>query len=129
MTGVGHRRYRAPRSALAACLLIGSAAHAGEADVTAAEATCRDGLCTVTVSVRHDDAGWDHYADHWRVLTPGGEEFGRRVLLHPHETEQPFTRSLSGVRISPELTEVIIEAHDSVHDYGGRSLSISPQHN
>lgn len=43
----------------------------------------------------HPDRGWDHYADGWRVLTPDGRELGLRVLHHPHETEQPFTRGLT----------------------------------
>jgi len=51
------------------------------------------------VTIRHPDTGWDHYADGWRVLDMDGNELGMRVLHHPHETEQPFTRSLGGVVI------------------------------
>ena len=51
---------------------------------------------TFSVTVRHNDEGWDHYADIWQVLHPEtGEVLGERVLLHPHDTEQPFTRSQS----------------------------------
>jgi hypothetical protein len=45
------------------------------------------------------DAGWEHYADRWQVLDAGGTVLGERVLLHPHDTEQPFTRSQSGIEI------------------------------
>ena len=51
------------------------------------------------VTIRHPDTGWDHYADGWRILDMDGTVLGTRVLHHPHETEQPFTRSLSGVAI------------------------------
>ena len=51
------------------------------------------------VTVRHDDKGWDHYANKWDVVAPDGSVLGTRELAHPHENEQPFTRSLSGVRI------------------------------
>ena len=46
------------------------------------------------VTVRHNDEGWEHYADAWQVIDPGsGTILGERILVHPHDTEQPFTRS------------------------------------
>lgn len=77
----------------------------------------RDGW-SFAVTVRHGDTGWDHYADGWMVLDRDGTELGYRELLHPHETEQPFTRSLSGVAIPDGTANVIIRAHDSVHGWG-----------
>jgi hypothetical protein len=53
-----------------------------------------DGL-QVSVTLVHPDTGWDHYADGWRIELEDGTVLGTRELLHPHETEQPFTRSLS----------------------------------
>ncbi|MEL7165121.1 MAG: hypothetical protein AAGL96_06565 [Pseudomonadota bacterium] len=67
---------------------------------------------TVSVTIRHPDTGWDHYADGWRVLDMDGNELGMRVLYHPHVDEQPFTRSLGGVRIPAGTTEVQIQARD-----------------
>lgn len=121
MTAPG-RETGQPLSALASALvlLIASApALAGEADVVDAAAQCTAGSCRFSVTVRHDDTGWDHYADHWRVLGPDGRELGRRVLYHPHVGEQPFTRSLDAVAVEA-LEHVVIEAHDSSHGYGGR---------
>lgn len=66
------------------------------------------------VTIRHPDTGWDHYADGWRVLDMQGNEIGLRILHHPHETEQPFTRSLSGVKIPFGLSEIQIEARCSI---------------
>lgn len=64
------------------------------------------------VTIRHDDTGWDHYADGWRVLDMQGNELGIRVLYHPHENEQPFTRSLDGVVVPPGTTQVQVQARD-----------------
>ena len=77
------------------------------------------------VSVRHGDRGWGHYADRWIVVdAQSGEEYGRRDLAHPHDSEQPFTRSQSGIRI-PEGTEaVIIKAACNLHGYGGTELKV-----
>lgn len=68
-----------------------------------------------SVTLRHADAGWDHYADRWDVLAPDGTVLGERVLFHPHVDEQPFTRSQSGILIPRGLTQVLIRAHDKVH--------------
>ncbi|WP_299600031.1 hypothetical protein [uncultured Tateyamaria sp.] len=65
-----------------------------------------------SVTIRHPDTGWDHYADGWRVLDMDGKELGMRVLAHPHVDEQPFTRSLSGVVIPTGTTEVQVQARD-----------------
>ena len=72
----------------------------GEVDVVQATALpMNDGSYQFRVTLRHADQGWKHYADKWEILTLDGKLLGRRVLLHPHENEQPFTRSLGGVKI------------------------------
>ncbi len=70
------------------------------------------------VTLEHDDAGWDHYANKWQVLSPDGKLLGERVLLHPHVDEQPFTRSLGGVTIPAGVREVDVRARDNVHGEG-----------
>lgn len=100
--------------------------HAGEADVVSAFATCDSHrTCTFTVTIKHEDTGWEHYADHWRVLTSAQDELGKRILFHPHVSEQPFTRSLSGVSIPLDIKQVIVEAHDSIHGYGGEKRMVN----
>jgi hypothetical protein len=78
------------------------------------------------VSVRHNDTGWDHYADRWEVVDGrDGTVLGERVLLHPHENEQPFTRSQSGIRIPDGLEEVVVRAQCNVHGFGGKEVVVS----
>lgn len=64
------------------------------------------------VTISHHDTGWDHYADAWRVLDMEGNQIAIRELAHPHVQEQPFTRSLSGVRLPEGTTQVQIQARD-----------------
>jgi hypothetical protein len=99
--------------------------YAGEADVIRVEIKQgADNSYQFHVTVRHNDEGWDHYADKWDVVAPDGTVLGTRVLYHPHVNEQPFTRSLSGVKIPPGIQNVAIRANDSVHRYGGRESTV-----
>lgn len=78
-----------------------------------------------SVTLRHPDTGWNDYADGWQILTPDGSILGTRILLHPHENEQPFTRSLNAVTIDPQVDTVLIRAHDLVSGYGSTPVSVS----
>ena len=100
-------------------------AHAGEADVVSVKHTkASDGTYRFDVSVRHADDGWEHYADKWQVVGPDGTVLGERVLAHPHDNEQPFTRSQSGIEIPADVGSVTVRAHDKVHGWGGAELSV-----
>ena len=122
------RRTLLPAALAGAGLLAASVpALAGEADVVGVEIRREAaGTYAFDVTVRHADTGWQHYADCWEVLAPDGKTvLGTRKLLHPHEDEQPFTRSLSGVRIPDGMAEVIVRAHDLVHGYGGAEMRVT----
>ena len=107
-----------------ACMLA-QPAWAGEADAVGVEVKRESGgAFGFSVTVRHDDEGWDHYADKWQVVGADGTIYGERVLLHPHENEQPFTRSQSGIVIPEAVSEVVVRAHDKVHGFGGREMTV-----
>ena len=100
-------------------------AFAGEANVLDVDVSCNnDSICRFDVTVRHDDEGWQHYANRWEVLSPDGKILATRVLAHPHVNEQPFTRSLADVRIPDGLSEVVVRAHDLIHELGGNELVV-----
>ena len=103
-------------------------ANTGEADVVGVK-IIKEGTGTYRfdVSVRHSDEGWKHYADKWDVVAPYGVVLGTRKLAHPHEHEQPFTRSLAGVSIPEGVDQVTLRAHDSVHGNGGAEMRVEVQ--
>ena len=78
----------------------------------------------VSVALRHDDSGWEHYANVWVVETPQGKELGRRVLLHPHETEQPFTRSQS-IKVPQGVSTVQVRAGDNVNGINSNTVTVN----
>ena len=105
---------------------LGLPAWAGEADVLEVRATPEAaGTWRFDVTVAHGDTGWGHYADRWDVLVPDGRVLGTRGLAHPHESEQPFTRSLGGVEIPEGVGEVTVRANDSVHGLGGAEVTVA----
>ncbi len=79
---------------------------------------------SVDVTLKHADTGWKHYADAWRVVDAEGNEIAKRTLYHPHVNEQPFTRSLSRIKIPKNITTVFIEAHDTVHKWSPSKLEV-----
>ena len=98
---------------------------AGEADVLDVVVACNsESICRFDVTVKHDDEGWNHFANRWEVVSPDGEILATRVLAHPHDNEQPFTRSLANVRIPSDLSEVVVRAHDLQHEYGGEEFVV-----
>lgn len=99
---------------------------AGPADVVAVSVSeSGPGQYRFSVTVRHADEGWDHYADRWEVLHPDGTLLGTRTLYHPHVEEQPFTRDLSGVSIPDDISTVVVRAHDAVHGFSGVTQTVT----
>ena len=95
------------------------------ADVVAVEVEgSPDGSHTFTVTVASADEGWAKYADEWTVQAEDGTVLGTRTLLHPHDDEQPFTRSLTGVQIPEGYSTVVVAARDSVDGYCGATLEV-----
>lgn len=109
---------------LAALSGIPRAGIAGDVEIEHASFRHSGGSWSVDVTLRHADTGWDHYADAWRVVGADGSVLGTRTLYHPHENEQPFTRSLDGVMIPDGDAKVYVEAHDKVHGWSRQRLEV-----
>jgi hypothetical protein len=108
------------------------AGNRGNADVIYVRAVQTNGdTWTFHVTVQHPDTGWEDYADGWDVVAPDGtvlktdpDDPFTRLLLHPHENEQPFTRSQSGIVIPNDVRQVRVRAHDLVDGYGGKEVLV-----
>jgi len=103
-----------------------------DADVLEVRAVLdEDGTWTFYVTVGHPDTGWDDYADGWDVVTENGDVLKQsdddvftRLLLHPHENEQPFTRGQRGINVPESLTSLTVRAHDIVDGFGGIEVAV-----
>lgn len=109
-----------------------TAATAADADVIHVRALATgENTWTFHVTVEHPDTGWEDYADGWDVVLPDGtavlpnpDSPFTRLLLHPHENEQPFTRSQSNILIPANITTVTVRAHDLVDGFGGQEVVV-----
>lgn len=91
------------------------------ADVIAVQASGQPGVYQFNVGIRSPDKGCAQYADWWEVVSTDGKLLYRRVLLHSHVDEQPFTRSGGPVPIQPDFV-VWVRAHMNTGGYGGMAF-------
>jgi hypothetical protein len=91
------------------------------ADVLSVSTSGAPGAYQFAVTVGSADAGCQLYADWWEVLAEDGRLLYRRVLLHSHVDEQPFTRSGGPVPIGLD-TVVWVRAHMHPAGYGGTAM-------
>ncbi|WP_047996813.1 hypothetical protein [Puniceibacterium sp. IMCC21224] len=82
----------------------------------------------ISVTLSHPDTGWDHYAQGWEIVDATGRVLGTRELMHPHVTEQPFTRSLNAVILPDGVREIYIRTKCSVEGWTAPlyRLTLSP---
>jgi hypothetical protein len=84
-----------------------------------------DGSWRFDTTVRHNDQSWDDYADAWQVVHPDSKAvIAERILTHPHDEEQPFTRSQANIIIPPALNQVVVRAKDNVEGFGGQEIIV-----
>ena len=110
----------------------GNGSNMADADVLFVRAAqAENGTWTFHVTVEHPDNGWENYTDGWDVVTPEGTVIRpdpgspfTRLLLHPHDNEQPFTRSQSGIKLPAGVTTVTVRAHDLVDGFGGQEVLV-----
>jgi hypothetical protein len=94
-------------------------------DVIDAEARRVGDTWTISATLSSPYDSPERYADAWRVVGPDGAVYAERILTHDHATEQPFTRSQSGVVIPEDVTDVVIEGRDLEFGYGGDTFELT----
>lgn len=79
------------------------------------------GPFTFQVTTGSPDTGCNQYADWWEIISEDGDLLFRRILLHSHVSEQPFTRSGGPVDVETEQI-VIIRGHMNNTGYSNKGM-------
>lgn len=75
-----------------------------------------------TISSPYDTP--ERYADALRVRSEDGTVYGVRELTHDHASEQPFTRTLTGLDLPDDVDEVVVEGRDQANGWGGATVTV-----
>ena len=86
--------------------------------VDVAQVGGEEGNYTLRVGIKSTETGCQQYADWWEILSADGNLVHRRVLGHPHRTEQPFRRDGVNIEIQKD-TVIYIRAHMNNKGYVG----------
>ncbi|MSP01547.1 MAG: hypothetical protein EXR07_10950 [Acetobacteraceae bacterium] len=108
------------------CLSAAAPATAGDADVIGVAIRRGQGaMFNLDVTIRSKDTGWERFADRIEALGSDGTVLGTRVLEHPHDTEQPFTRDLYDLRVPPGIVRITIRAHFKPTGFDGATMTVA----
>lgn len=107
-------------------LIVSLSAQANEVEIVKVTAhQNNDQTWTFAVTLKHQDTGWDHYANEWQVIASDDKVLATRTLYHPHVDEQPFTRNTSGVKIPEGMETVRIITKDTVHGLSDTAIQVN----
>jgi len=88
-----------------------------ETIVTGVDVSGAPGNYRFAVTLQSPDTGCEQYANWWEVVSEEGSLLYRRILLHSHVDEQPFTRTGGPIDIGADQT-VIVRGHMNPGGYG-----------
>jgi hypothetical protein len=89
-----------------------------QANVTAVNTKGGENSYHFSVTLESDETGCEQYANWWEVLSDKGNLLYRRILIHSHPNQQPFTRSGGYVKIN-QKDIVYVRAHMNKLGYVG----------
>jgi hypothetical protein len=96
-----------------------------EAQVVSVRVNGEPGNYSFSVEVSSPDEGCSQYADWWEVIGLDGSLIFRRILLHSHVNEQPFTRSGGPVSVEEGET-VLVRVHMQPGGYSDQAMKGTP---
>ena len=86
------------------------------------------GIYHISVTIEHEDTGWDDYVEAWEISGPDGKVLGVRPFFEP-ELDRPQTVSaLAGVVIPEDVKTVTIRARTYPKGFEGTAVKVDIPH-
>jgi peroxiredoxin len=83
------------------------------------------GIYQFTVTVAHQDTGWDNYVDAWEIVAPDGQVLGVRMMFQPQVGKDRTTTGLAGVVVPEGIEQVTIRTHKPDEGYVGATKTVA----
>jgi hypothetical protein len=97
---------------------------AKEVEITKVELEPTGSTWTVHVTLRHDDQGFEHYANGWRLVDAKKNVIAAQELYHPHDKKKSFTDSKANIKIPSQTKLVFLEAQAKPHGWSKQRVRI-----
>lgn len=98
---------------------------AGPANIAMVKITGIESSMTIEVVLKHDDDGWEHYADSVAIFTTAGEKLANVAIKRPHAGHDYISVRLNNLDL-PEGTEaLIIKGNCSIDGWVGQPVTVS----
>ncbi len=65
------------------------------------------------------------YADSFKVMDTEGKQLGERLMLHDHQTEQPFTRDCMALQFPLVYAWGWRKGREQKHGCGGKTMQVT----
>ncbi|MGI9489444.1 MAG: hypothetical protein ACR2RF_26865 [Geminicoccaceae bacterium] len=86
------------------------------------------GIFHISVTIEHEDQGWDDYVESWEVFGPDGEVLAIRPFFKPELERKKTVSALSGVIIPEDIKTVTVRARNYPNGLEGTPVEVSIPH-
>lgn len=105
-------------------LALSSPLLAKEVEISKVELEPTSATWTVHVTLRHDDEGYDHYVNGWRIVDAKKNVLASQEIYHPHNKKKSFTDNKSNITIPKDAKIIFLEAQAKPHGWGKQRVRI-----
>ena len=88
----------------------------------------QSGIYHISVTIDHEDTGWDDYVEAWEIFDPSGKLIGVRPFFEPELEDTRTVTALAGVVIPEDIKTVTIRARTYPKGIEGEPVEVQIPH-
>lgn len=88
----------------------------------------QSGIYHISVTIEHEDTGWDDYVEAWEITGPDGTLLGVRPFFEPELEHSQTVSALAGVVIPEDIKTVTIRARTHPRGIEGDPVEVQIPH-